>query len=483
MASGLAENASILREQQNSAPDIVQNVNPSPFSSPPGRGRGSFRGRFRGTMANPYEFFDMHTRGGRGRFSSNRAHFQWESQNQNQHHNTSMEFNAANDTTFYNNHFPALQPIYRNNSESSINPSRINNVTANVNQNQSNDQIHNNQQIQNRNQQSAITAVPLSSINVADFTPNVTNNIRQFMDPQNTNNNNNSELTRNNQYVYNAYNPNNYMNNNNFINGQSSRTQGIDLLAQNRSPSETNTNHNESNHSSNSSPGTMPAFTEPSMFGNGIPQMPNHSPTGGNVPNPQTPSQVSNYSYNSINNQFTPQQTTLFQMSNRQLVEIDNKVRAIDRIRIQDFLRLTNENVHEFSVWQKRFELQMTINDIEFTIRTDFRLGVNIEWPTPTDGVFQNCPQLLQALLTACRAEERLQLKAVAKTMAILIYVLTDSKSMQLVHNVTVDTKPNELYGAVIRLHMNVTINKRMGATKRLYQIEKIYGESITEFI
>ena len=115
VASGLAENASILREQQNSAPDIVQNVNPSPFSSPPGRGRGSFRGRFRGTMANPYEFFDMHTRGGRGRFSSNRAHFQWESQNQNQHHNTSMEFNAANDTTFYNNHFPALQPIYRNN--------------------------------------------------------------------------------------------------------------------------------------------------------------------------------------------------------------------------------------------------------------------------------------------------------------------------------------------------------------------------------
>jgi hypothetical protein len=54
---------------------------------------------------------------------------------------------------------------------------------------------------------------------------------------------------------------------------------------------------------------------------------------------------------------------------------------------------------------------------------------------------------------------------------------------MQLVHNVTVDTKPNELYGAVIRLHMNVTINKRMGAIKRLYQIEKRSGESITEFI
>jgi len=44
--------------------------------------------------------------------------------------------------------------------------------------------------------------------------------------------------------------------------------------------------------------------------------------------------------------------------------------------------------------------------------------------------------------MTACKADERCQLKAVvAKTMAILIYVLTDSKPMQLVHNVTVVTK------------------------------------------
>ena len=51
--------------------------------------------------------------------------------------------------------------------------------------------------------------------------------------------------------------------------------------------------------------------------------------------------------------------------------------------------------------------------------------------------------------------------------MTILIYVLTDSKSMQLAQNVTVDTKPNELYGAVIRLHVSVTTNKRMGAIKK----------------
>ena len=67
--------------------------------------------------------------------------------------------------------------------------------------------------------------------------------------------------------------------------------------------------------------------------------------------------------------------------------------------------------------------------------------------------------------------------------MAILIYVLTDSKSVHLVHNVTIDTKPNELYGAVIRLHMNITINNRMGAIKRTYQIQKRTGESNTEFI
>ena len=54
---------------------------------------------------------------------------------------------------------------------------------------------------------------------------------------------------------------------------------------------------------------------------------------------------------------------------------------------------------------------------------------------------------------------------------------------MQLVHNVTVDTKPNELYGALIRLHMNVTINKRMTAIKKLYKIQKKSGETNTEFI
>ena len=69
------------------------------------------------------------------------------------------------------------------------------------------------------------------------------------------------------------------------------------------------------------------------------------------------------------------------------------------------------------------------------------------------------------------------------KTMAIVIYVLTHSKSLQVVHNVTIDTKPNELYGAIIRLHMNITINKRISAIMRLYQIQKRAGESNTEFI
>ena len=52
--------------------------------------------------------------------------------------------------------------------------------------------------------------------------------------------------------------------------------------------------------------------------------------------------------------------------------------------------------------------------------------------------------------MSACKSEEKCQLKAVAKTMKILSYVLTDSKSVQLVHNATIDTKPNELYGAVM---------------------------------
>ena len=504
VASGSTENASILPDQQISAPENGQNVNPGPFSSPLGRGRGSFRGRFRGTMANPYEFFDLNTRGGRGRFSSNRAPYQWESVNNNQNHqNAAMEYNASNETALYSMNFPALQQISQLQQNQSINPSRINlGVTAN-NQNTSNEQIYNNQHNQNQNHP-AVPAVPMSAITLGDFTPTVPTNIRNVMDPQNTLNNIVTDLSRNTPYVYNAYTPSNYINNNNSVNGQINRTSNNELSAQNRLPFEENTNSNDrfnlfhnypnsefflnnpnfsNSNNPNSIVGNVPASNEPRGFGNGNINNLNSTPASGNLPNLYTPSQVSNHSYNSINNQLTPQQSTLFQMSNRQLVEIDNKVRAIDRIRIQDFLRLTNENVHEFSVWQKRFELQMTINDIEFTIRTDFRLGANIEWPTPTDGVFQNCPQLLQALITACKAEEKCQLKAIAKTMAILIYVLTDSKSMQLVHNVTVDTRPNELYGAVIRLHMNVTINKRMGAIKKLYQIEKRPGETNTEFI
>ena len=42
--------------------------------------------------------------------------------------------------------------------------------------------------------------------------------------------------------------------------------------------------------------------------------------------------------------------------------------------------------------------------------------------------------------MSSCKAEEKCQLKAVAKTMAILIYVLTDSKSVHLVHIVIINT-------------------------------------------
>ena len=58
-------------DQLSGAGSAIQNLQ-GPFSSP-ARGRGSYRGRFRGTAADPYQFFDLHARGGRGRFSSQRA--------------------------------------------------------------------------------------------------------------------------------------------------------------------------------------------------------------------------------------------------------------------------------------------------------------------------------------------------------------------------------------------------------------------------
>ena len=226
----------------------------------------------------------------------------------------------------------------------------------------------------------------------------------------------------------------------------------------------------------------MPSVSN--SFGSGSQVNPTHTPASGNIFTPYSASQVPiNNSFSISNNYLTPQQQTLFQVSNRQLVEIDNKLKAINRVRVSDFLKLTNDNVHEFNMWRQRCELQITINDLEFTLRYNFKVGADIQWPSPTDAIFENCPQLLQLIMSSCKAEEKCQLKAVAKTMAILIYVLTDSKSVHLVHNVTIDTKPNELYGAVIRLHMNITINKRVGAIKRLYQIQKRTGESNTEFI
>jgi len=72
VASVSTENALLSSSnQQSGAGSAFQNLQ-GPFSSP-SRGRGSYRGRFRGTAADPYQFFDLHARGGRGRFSSQRA--------------------------------------------------------------------------------------------------------------------------------------------------------------------------------------------------------------------------------------------------------------------------------------------------------------------------------------------------------------------------------------------------------------------------
>jgi hypothetical protein len=123
VASVLTETVPIptppVQDQAQSAPDRTQ-VQQGQFSSP-SRGRGSSRGgRFRGSAMNPHDFFDLHARGGRGRFSSTRA--PWESNiiNNSSNQNKSMEFDATNDIMSYNNNFPAL-PTQQQTAQSSIN--------------------------------------------------------------------------------------------------------------------------------------------------------------------------------------------------------------------------------------------------------------------------------------------------------------------------------------------------------------------------
>ena len=78
---------------------------------------------------------------------------------------------------------------------------------------------------------------------------------------------------------------------------------------------------------------------------------------------------------------------------------------------------------------------------------------------------------------------ESLDTKAVGKVMAIFMHVFTDTKSVQIMHSVTLETKPNELYRSIVRIHVNITLNKKVKAIQKFHNIQLHPGESITNFI
>ena len=47
----------------------------------------------------------------------------------------------------------------------------------------------------------------------------------------------------------------------------------------------------------------------------------------------------------------------------------------------------------------------------------------------------------------------------------------------------TLETKPNELYRSIVRIHVNITLNKKVKAIQKFQNIRLHPGKSITDFI
>ena len=250
----------------------------------------------------------------------------------------------------------------------------------------------------------------------------------------------------------------------------------------NELPNNNNTSSNSQTRTSNS--GLFRGMGRGGVFDNILPNY-----YGYNNQSQQTPLN------NNINNQTfsnTPmshissrsvEQITLSQVFLRLLSEFDQRSNAVDKIRVQDFDQLNNSNVNEFPKWKGVFQLQLQVNGLLHVISETYVKFSDIDSPDPTSEVYRNDPGLLQTKLALCRAQERVELKEIAKVMSIFIHVLKDSKSSQLIHNITMDTLPNVVWSELNKLHLNITLNKKMYAIRKFHEIRRGENEHLIEYI